>query len=105
MRVAQGEGRGGEGLAALQVVLRVVLVDACEEVVVVGIVGDHLQAVVARIADGSTDDGSRVLLSLAVEREHHLAMIGMRVACAVLVDNHLLAGSQRFLHQLGLVGP
>ena len=102
---SEDEQELNERLGLLQVVFRVVFVDTCKEVVVLRVVGDHLQAVVAAIAEGSADDVAGVLLALAVQREHHFGMVGMRVTCAVLVDDDLLAGRQRFLHQAALVGP
>ena len=46
-RVGQCQSRCFERLPFLQMVLRVILVDACEEIVVFRIVGDYLQAVIA----------------------------------------------------------
>ena len=83
----------------------VVGVDAGEEIVVFCIVGVNLQLEVARVAEGSADDGASVLTALTVEREHHLSVVGMRVAGAVFVFDHLLTRQDRLFHETGLVGP
>ncbi len=105
VRERQRQLRRYECLALLQVIFGIVLVDARKEIVILCVVGDHLQTVVARIAQCGTDDLSCVLLCLAVQREHHLRVARMRVARAVLVHYLLLSGRQRFLHQPCLVGP
>ena len=105
LRVAQRHLRCYERLAFLQVIFRIVRVDASEKVVVFRIVGINLQLKIAAIAEGSTNHVSLVLLSLAVQRQHHLSLVSMRVARAVLVLNHLLARQYGLLDKTSLVSP
>ena len=95
----------GECLTLLQMVFGVVWVDASEKVVVFRIVGINLQLEIAAIAEGSTNHVALVLLPLAVQREHYLCMVSMRVARAVLVLNHLLARQYGLLDKTSLVSP
>ena len=103
--VCQGQGRGGKGLAAGEGVGRVGLVDAGQQRVVLGVVGDQVDTVVAAILEGGADGASGAVVGATVEREHYLAVGGLRVAGAVVVDYRLDAGAQRLLHEVGLVGP
>ena len=49
------------------------------------VVGFHLQAIVAAIAQGRPDDVAAVLLGFAIEREHDFRMVCMTVAHTVFV--------------------
>ena len=105
LREGQRQCRCGERLTLLQVIFRIVLIDTGKEVVVVGIVRDHLQAIVSRVADSRSYDVAHILLPFPVQREHYLAVVGVRIARAVLVHDDLLSWCQRFLHQSCLVSP
>ena len=72
---------------------------------ILGIIGYGLQLVVAAIDDGCSDDIARILLSLAIQREHHLAMVGMGVASAIVVADDELARLQFLVRELSLVSP
>ena len=105
--IAEGESesRSGKRLAGTQVIFRVVLVDSGKEVVPVALVGVDGEAVVSAVAQGSANHASDILLSLAVEREHHLGMGSVGVAHTVLVLYHLHARFKRFFAQTSLVCP
>ena len=105
LREAQGNGWCSENLTLLQMILGVVGIDACEEIVEIRIIRLHLQLVVAAIDDGRTNHVASILLTLAVEREHHLAMGSMGIAHTILILDNLLARSQRLLTEDGLVTP
>ena len=66
-------------------ILRVLLIDTSHEVMIVSVIGLDLQFVISCITEGGTNNITLVLAALAVEREHHLGMLGLRVAYAVLV--------------------
>ena len=102
---AQGDLRCDERLTFLQVIFRVVRVHASEEIMEVTIVRLHLQLVVARVADRGTYHVAVVLLSLTVEREHHLSATRVCVAHAILILDDLLAWCQRLLTEDTLVAP
>ena len=86
-------------------VFRIVLVDASKEVVEIGIISNHLETVVARIAEGCTNHLTTVLLAFAVEREHYFGVVGMGIAGTVLIDNDFLSWGKWFLDETSLVGP
>ena len=69
------------------------------------VVGHGLELIVAAVFQCRTDDGTRILLSLAVEREHHLGMVGMRIAYAIIVADNELAWLQLLVAQLSLGSP
>ena len=105
--IAVGERQhwGDKACAPSQMVGRAFLVDASQQIVVVGVVGLHLQSVVAGIAEGCSDGASVVLGGLAVEREHHLGMLCLRVAHTVLVLYGHKSTLQRMLYEPCLVAP
>ena len=63
------------------------LADAHQQMVVIAVVGVDAQAIVATIAEGSTDDATVVLLRFPVEREHQFCMGRMAVACTITVGD------------------
>jgi len=101
----QGQGRCDEGLATAQMVFRIGLINACEEVVIAAVVGDSAQFVVTAIAEGSTDDVAAVLPSFAVEREHHLGVGRLRVVHTGMAAHDELTGIQRLGGDIGLTAP
>ena len=103
--IGQGQLGGDERLAFLQVIGRIILVDAGEEVVVLVVVRVDAQLVIAAVAERGTDDTSLVLTRLPVQRKHHFGMVGVRIARTVLVLDDLHARHKRFLHQATFVGP
>ena len=69
------------------------------------VIGDDAQTVVATVAEGGPNDIAAVLPRFAVERKHHLGMVSVRVAGAVVVAHHKLARFECLFRHTGLVGP
>ena len=92
-------------LARLQGIGRMQVVNACQQRVAVFSARLDAQLVVARPAEGGTDDASAVLLRPAVQRYHHLGTVVHCRTHTVVVDNHLDAGRQRLLGHAGLLAP
>ena len=105
LRIGESQGWCLESCAFPEVILRVFLIDACKEIVILGIIGYSSEFIVATIFDGSTDDITHIFLSFATEREHHLTMVGMRVANAIVISDDKSPWLQFFLTQLCLVRP
>ena len=72
--VGERQRRGDESLAFGKIVLGVFLVDAGEELMIVGVVCVEHQLVVAAIFECCADYTAFVLTSFAVERHHHLGV-------------------------------
>ena len=101
----EGEYRGREDLAWLQRVLRLLLVDAREEVRGVGVVVVQGDAVVAGPGQRAADDAACQLPGASVERDHQRGVVALRVAHAVLVLEHLHAVGQRFFVEVAFRSP
>ena len=67
LRETQCHSWRDEGLALLQVIGRVIRIDASKEIVVIRIVSLDLQLVVATIHNSSTNHVALILLPLAIE--------------------------------------
>ena len=105
LRESESQSGSAERLAFLQMVFRVVLIDASNEVVIFCIIGVDLQTVVPRIAQSSSNHIASEFVRFPVEREHHLCMIGVGVACSVLVLDDLQTRLQQFFGNSSLVSP
>ena len=86
-------------------ILGVVGVDACKKVVVLRIVGINLQLEVTTIAEGGANHIASVFLTFAIERKHHLSVVGMRVTRSVFILYHLLARQDGLFYEAGFIGP
>ena len=103
--VGQCQRRSDELFALGQIIGRVFLVYAGEEVVIVRVVGVEHEFIVAAVAQRGTNGASAVLHGRAVERNHHFTMGCMRVSHAVLIFYHFQTVRQRCLLHAAFVGP
>ena len=67
LRETQGNGWRNECFAFLQMIVRIIWIDACKEIVEIGIIGLHLQLVVTAIDDSSSNYVAGILLTFSVE--------------------------------------
>ena len=104
-RIGQCQRRSLESLSLLEMILRVVAVDASKEVMVFRIICHRLQLIVATINKSSPNHIASIFLPLAIEREQHLGMVGMRGASSIGITDDELARSQLLVVHVRLVRP
>ena len=105
LAVGEGKERGYKAFSLAEMVFGVLLVDACNHPVEVGVVSLEEELVVSPVAKGCSDDPAAVLPGLSVKVDHHLSVGFHRVADSVPVLNHKLARLKSFLNDSGFIGP
>ena len=103
--IGQGEFRCLEGLSGFQGIGCVEVIDARDEGVAVVSAGIHPKFVVARPAEGSSDDAPSVLFGPTIEADHHLCAVVHACPYAVMVNDGLQSGRQRLFGHLAFLSP
>lgn len=72
---------------------------------IIRIVGHSLKLIVTPINESGTNDTTNILLSLTVEREHHLGMVCMRVPSTISIADYKLARSKQLVVHIAFACP
>ena len=103
--ICQGKFRSAERLARSERKRAVVGADTGEDAVIIGIVGDYVDMVIATVAERCTNHRACILGRLAVQGEHYLRVGSVRIAHAVLVLDAQHSSLEGFFHQPAFIGP
>ena len=105
IRICQSQFRSLEYLLRLKPVRRIIRVDTGIELMIIYVTGIYTKFIVTTIAKRCSYDTTVILLRLSVKRKHHLGMVCMRVARAVLILYHLHSPLKRLLHETAFSCP